>query len=195
MIRYDDALPVRAARERYFRDNGFAPDGGYGDKWVKLQLGPVALRLPNTPQRVRSVRYHDLHHLATDYATDWTGEAEIAAWEIASGCADHHAAWFLNLSAMAIGLVIAPRVVWRAFVRGRRTRNLYREPWGDALLEGRVGELRGRLGLAAPAVAAAPASAGEAAAFAGWSAAALALAGVLLAPAIALLALAWRALS
>jgi hypothetical protein len=185
MTRYDDALPLRAARERYFRDNGFAPDGGYGDPWVKLQMGPLALRLPNTPERVRSVRYHDLHHVATDYATDWTGEAEIAAWEIASGCADHRAAWLLNLCAMAIGLAIAPRAVWRAFLRGRRSRNLYREPWSDALLEPKVGELRARLGLH-EADAARPARPGERVAFAGWSTAALGLAlltlGTLAAP-------------
>jgi len=194
MTRYDDTLTLRAARERYFRDNGFSPDGGYGEKWVKLQMGPVALRLPNTPQRVRSVRYHDLHHLVTDYATDWTGEAEIAGWEIASGCADHHAAWLLNLWAMAIGLVIAPVAVWRAFLRGRRSRNLYREPWGDALLEPRVGELRERLGLRAEA-APEPARLGDAAAFAGWSATALALALLTLAPLLALAALAVRALA
>jgi hypothetical protein len=180
MTRYDDALTLRAARERYFRDNGFPPDGGYSDKWVKLQMGPLALRIPNTPERVRSVRYHDLHHVATDYATDWTGEAEIAAWEIASGCADHHAAWLLNLWAMAIGLAIAPRAVWHAFRRGRRTRNLYREPWSEALLAPKLGELRERLGLrdAAAGRLARPA---DRAAFAGWSAAALGLAVLTLA--------------
>jgi hypothetical protein len=193
MTRYDDALPLRAARERYFRDNGFAPDGGYGDKWVKLQLGPVALRLPNTPQRVRSVRYHDLHHLVTDYATDWTGEGEIAAWEIASGCADHHAAWLLNLWAMAIGLVIAPGPIWRAFLRGRRSRNLYREAWNDALLEPRVGELRERLGLCE--AGASPARVGDGLAFAGWTTAALGLALLTLAPGVTLFGLAVRALS
>lgn len=181
----DAALSVRAARERYFRDNGFPADGGYGDQWVKLQMGPIALRLPNTPQRVRSVRYHDLHHIAAGYATDWTGEAEIAAWEIASSCADHHAAWLLNLWAMAIGLVIAPRAVWRAFARGRRTRNLYREPWSEALLDEPVDGLRARLGLDDAAPPARPLAA-DRLAFAGWSAAALALAvatlGLLAAP-------------
>ena len=48
---------------------------------------------PNTPSRKRAVRYHDLHHALTGYATDLTGEFEISAWEIGSGCADHVAAW------------------------------------------------------------------------------------------------------
>ena len=192
MTRYGDTLSVREARARYFRDNGFGEDGGYGAAWVKLQMGPLTLPLPNTPQRVRAVRFHDLHHVVTGYATDWTGEAEIAAWEIASGCADHHAAWLLNLWAMAIGLVIAPGRVWRAFVRGRRSRNLYREPWSEALIEPRVGELRARLGLDDAAAASAPARAGERAAFAGWCAASAALALLTLAIALAPLAgLAW----
>jgi len=192
MTRYDDALTMREARARYFRDNGFGEDGGYAAAWVKLQMGPLALPLPNTPQRVRAVRFHDLHHVVTGYATDWTGEAEIAAWEIASGCADHHAAWLLNLWAMAIGLLIAPRRVWRAFVRGRRSRNLYREPWSEALLEPRVGELRARLGLDDAAAASSPARAAERAAFAGWCAASAALALLTLAVALAPLAgVAW----
>lgn len=181
MTRYGDGLGLREARARYFDENGFGSDGGYGAAWVKLRLGPIALRLPNTAARVRAVRYHDLHHLATDYATDWTGEAEIAAWEIAGSCADHHAAWLLNLWAMAIGLVIAPRAVFRAFRRGRRSHNLYREPWSDALLEGSVGALRQRLGLAEPAAASGPARAGERLAFVGWSAIALGVAGATLA--------------
>ncbi|HEY8494407.1 MAG TPA: hypothetical protein VIN04_10970 [Myxococcota bacterium] len=192
MTRYGDTLSVREARARYFRDNGFGEDGGYGAAWVKLQMGPLTLPLPNTPQRVRAVRFHDLHHVVTGYATDWTGEAEIAAWEIASGCADHHAAWLLNLWAMAIGLLIAPGRVWRAFVRGRRSRNLYREPWSEALLEPRVGELRARLGLDDAAAASSPARAAERAAFAGWCAASAALALLTLAVALAPLAgVAW----
>lgn len=195
MTRYADDLPLRTARARYFRDNGFADDGGYGAAWVKLELGPIALALPNTPQRVRAVRYHDLHHVATGYATDWTGEAEIAAWEIASSCADHYAAWLLNLWAMAIGLVIAPRAVWRAFARGRRSRNLYREPWGDALLEERVGALRARLGLVPGAAARSTRRPADVVAFAGWSAVALGLALATLAPIAALVAGLARALA
>lgn len=38
--------------------------------------------------------------------------------------------------------------MWRAFVRGRHTRNLYAEPFGDALLDETVGEMRRRLALA-----------------------------------------------
>jgi len=147
MPHYDDALAVRDARARYFRDNGFGDDGGYGAKWVKIALGPVPAFVPNSAARVRAVRLHDLHHVATDYDTDLAGEAEIAAWEIASGCGGYVAAWILNLYALAIGLVVAPGRTWRAFVRGRRSGNLYRLGWRDEVLEDRVGTLRSKLGL------------------------------------------------
>jgi hypothetical protein len=44
-------------------------------------------RLPNSDARRKAVVLHDLHHVATGYKTDWTGEAEISAREIASAAA------------------------------------------------------------------------------------------------------------
>lgn len=169
---YPDAASLRDARALYFADNGLG-DGGYDDRWVKLMVGPVPIWFPNSPARSCAVRLHDLHHVLTSYDTSWSGEAEIGAWEIASGCAHYVAAWVLNLYAVAVGLVIAPRRVWQAFVRGRHTRNLYRSEFGDALLARRVGAMRGELGLATaglePTVA-------DRLAFAGWAAASIGLA-------------------
>ena len=147
MPSYAPSLLVRDARARYFAENGFG-DGGYEDRWVVLRAAgvPIAV-LPNTRERVRSVRLHDVHHVLTEYATSWTGEAEIAAWELASGCRDHWAAWFLNFWAALVGLAIAPRAVWRAVARGRRSRNLYGGEWSDGLLDRTVGELRRELRL------------------------------------------------
>jgi hypothetical protein len=165
---YEDTLTLRDARQRYFGDNGFG-DGGYEERWVKLKAGPVPIYLPNTAARVRAVKLHDLHHALTGYDTTWTGEGEIAAWEIASGCADHYAAWVLNLQAMAIGLAIAPRALFRAFVRGRRSANLYRTTMSDELLSETVGSARQRLHVDG---ADHPATPADRAAFATWSVAA-----------------------
>ncbi len=158
MPSYEDELSLRDARERYFRANDFDA-GGYTARWVKLQAGPLPLRFPNRPGRVRAVKLHDLHHVATGYDTSWTGEAEIGAWEIAAGCADHWWAWWLNLGAFAVGLVIAPRRTFRAFVRGRHGTSLYRAEgeFRDELLDWTVGELRQRLALQGPAPRATPA--------------------------------------
>ncbi len=165
MIAYDDALRVREARAQYFESNGFG-EGGYDAKWVKLALGPIPLAFPNTAARVRAVRLHDLHHVATGYDTSLLGEAEIGAWEIGGSCRGFLAAWILNLYAMQLGFWIDLRAVHRAFVRGRHSRNLYRTVWDEALLEVRVGELRERLRLTEPAP---EATSADRAAFLGWA--------------------------
>src|SRR2546425_10008425 len=81
------------------------------DAWVRLKLGPVLLWFPNTRGRVRAVRLHDLHHIATGYTTTPVGEAEIGAWELASGCGDYLAAWVLNLGAVPIGAASPARLI------------------------------------------------------------------------------------
>jgi hypothetical protein len=169
---YDPQLSLREARGRYFAENGLG-EGGYQDKWVKFAAGPLRFAIPNTAGRVRAVRYHDLHHVVTGYATDWTGEAEIGAWEVASGCRDLLAAWVLNLYAMWIGLWFAPRAVFRAFARGRHSRNLYAEPWSEVLLDESVGAARHRLALDGDPPRA---SLGDRLRFASWSATAIGLA-------------------
>ena len=147
MAYYNPELTMLDARSEYFDRNNFR-DGGYNDTWVTLlKIGPVPLGFPNTKARVRAVKLHDLHHVLTEYDTTWTGEAEIGAWEIASGCADHYAAWVLNMGAFTIGLVIAPGKVYRSFVRGRHSSNLYRTTFNDALLSQQVGSLRHELSL------------------------------------------------
>jgi hypothetical protein len=97
VVRYSDGLSLLEARALFFRDAKLGPDGGYGDRWVRVETKPIPFYFPNWRSRVAAARLHDLHHLATDYETDWPGEAEIAAWEIASGCARYHAAWILKL--------------------------------------------------------------------------------------------------
>jgi hypothetical protein len=145
---YDAGQSVRSARAEYFARAGFPADGGYGDAWVKVKiLGRFVPAFPNVAARVRAVRLHDLHHIATGYDTSWTGEAEIAAWELASGCRAYVAAWVLDLASIPLGLVIAPRRLLRAWRRGRRSRNLYAGEFEEALLDRTVGELRAELGL------------------------------------------------
>jgi len=138
---------LREARARYFRENHFGEDGGYGDAWVDFKLGPIPMPFPNTPGRVRAVRYHDLHHVLTGYATDTRGELEISAWEVGAGCGRFATAWAINLSGLAAGLVSSPRRSFRAFVRGRHSRSLYHEPF-EPLLDETVDEARARVATA-----------------------------------------------
>jgi hypothetical protein len=143
---YDPTATMRTARARYFEANAFGADGGYSAKWVDVKLGPVPFPFPNTPSRVRAVRYHDLHHVLTGYDTDIAGEFEISAWEIAAGCRTYVAAWVLNLSGMVGGLVRCPRRTFRAFVRGRRSQSLYARDY-EALLDRTVAEVRREVSL------------------------------------------------
>jgi hypothetical protein len=144
LVDYDPGLTMREARQRYFAANAFGESGGYDEPWVTLKLGPVPVSFPNTAGRVRAVRYHDLHHVLTGYDTDNAGEFEISAFEIAAGCRDYYAAWFLNLSGTTAGLFRFPGRTFRAFVRGRVSSTLYGHEL-EPLLDAKVSEVRERM--------------------------------------------------
>lgn len=133
-----DALRV------YFDANGFGPDGGYAAAWVDLKLGPLPIPFPNSDARRRAVRFHDLHHIATGYQTNYAGEFEISAWEIATGCRDFVAAWQLNLAGMLGGILTYPKRTFRAFIRGRHTKNFYGQEY-EPLLGLSVQDARAKL--------------------------------------------------
>lgn len=170
LAKYDPELSMRKARDLYFEVNGFGADGGYGDAWVDFKLGPLPCPFPNTAGRIKAVKVHDLHHILTEYDTNLTGELEIGAWELGAGCKDFLAAWFLNLGAMGLGLLIAPVRTFRAFVRGRHTDSLYGKDL-EAMLESSVAEMRRATNADRQP---APATAADVVAFTGMGALALA---------------------
>jgi len=182
------AITLRQARDAYMAENGFT-EASYTDRWVKVQLGPIPLVILSTKTRREAVRFHDLHHALTGYRATPRGEAEIGAWEIATGCGRFTAAWSLNLLAMGLGLLIAPGRTWRAWVRGRRSKtNLYHGEFDVALLERDLEAIQAELGLVAEPVV----QQGDKLSFAVWSALAVLhyalLAALVLVP---LAALAW----
>ena len=190
--RFPGELSLGEARARLFALSGFPADGGYADAWVKLKLWRIPLAFPNTEGRRRAVRFHDLHHVLTEYPTTWRGEFEIAAWEIAGGVNRYWEGWLLDLLGFAAGLFVYPRAVYRAFIRGRRSTNLYFDEWDEAILARRVGEVRRRLGLEGREARPAP---GDRRAFAFWAGVSLltyAAAGALMfAPLAALAGVLW----
>ena len=145
-----ERMTLRAARTEYFEANGFGADGGYNKKWEIFELGPLRLPIPNGPARVAALRYHDLHHIVTGYATDWRGEFEISAFEIGAGCGRFWFAWLIDLGGLAAGLLLLPRRTLRAFAAGARSGGLYRAGDFEALMDRTVGEARQELGLAVP---------------------------------------------
>jgi hypothetical protein len=129
-------MSLQDARTLFFKRGNLGADGGYSSRWVRVESKPIAFYFPNCHSRVAAARLHDLHHIVAEYDTDWAGEAEIAGWEIASGCTHYYAAWILNLGAFAVGLIVAPQSLFRAFVRGRRARtNLYHTGFSELQLD------------------------------------------------------------
>ncbi|MCP4807609.1 MAG: hypothetical protein GY884_19875 [Proteobacteria bacterium] len=176
------------ARATFFADNDFGLDGGYDDAWSEAVFGTVPYRVPNPRIRGEALRLHDLHHLATGYATDWRGESEISAWELGSGGAGSTTyAWVIALWGLFTGLVALPKRMFTAFVRGRRSDNLYGQPFRPEMLGWTVGELEARLGVTERA-SARPA---DVLAFAAWSAVAVGFGLVSSVFAFALVSTAW----
>lgn len=107
------------------RDAGL-DEAAYENTWLSFQIGPLPVRYPMTKGIRVALPKHDLHHVLTGYAVDDIGECEIAAWELGSGCKIDPLVWYGNLAFMALGLFIAPKRTYRAFVRGCHSTNLYR---------------------------------------------------------------------
>ncbi|MFN0212644.1 MAG: hypothetical protein ACKVT2_00180 [Saprospiraceae bacterium] len=149
METYDDSLSIKAALAQLFERFGFKEDA-YTAKWFAIYIGKLPIYLPNIPSRVRVAKFHDIHHMLTGYPANWKGEAEIGAWELATGCRTSLVAWFLNGGAIFIGLILYPKSVFRAFRRGWRTRtNLYHDFEYEPLLTETVKDLRAQIGLPA----------------------------------------------
>jgi hypothetical protein len=110
----------------FYERNGFGPVVGARPRTVPVFTGCLLVPLPNIEARHRYLKYHDLHHLLTGYTVGRIGEGEVSAWELGSGsflCSP--LLGIMNLIALSTGLALQPRRMWRAFVQGTTSRNLY----------------------------------------------------------------------
>jgi hypothetical protein len=152
----DATATLDEALHRLYKAHDLPSDGGESAKWFHVRIGPVSIPLPNPPARQRAVFIHDVNHVLTGYNAVFSdGEMSIAAFEVGAGCGRVWVAWILNLSLMALGAIVRPGLVLRAFVRGRRSESLYtRAESRPALRRMRVAELRQLIRLdVAPAAA------------------------------------------
>lgn len=148
METYGDNTLIKDALPQLFKRFNI-PLNAYTTKTFIIKVGIIPIHLPNIPARVRIARFHDIHHILTGYPANWKGEAEIGAWELATGCRKSFIAWFLNSGAVMVGLFMYPKAVVKAFIRGRKTKtNLYYDFNYDSLLTMSVKELRELIGLA-----------------------------------------------
>ncbi|TND07911.1 MAG: hypothetical protein FD123_2719 [Bacteroidetes bacterium] len=134
----------RQILDKFYKDNRLGDDGGQSSSSVKIELAPkINLYFPNFDSRRKAVMKHDIHHLLTGYKTTLAGEGAISAWELASGCWNYKAAFIINLSGLMLGMLVNPLAVLRAFARGRRTKNLYADPFSnEEALDKPIGELQ-----------------------------------------------------
>jgi len=144
-------MTAEEALNRHFAETGIHPEGCTRSDWypghvVSLKIGGRSLPIFPILDRDGPIVLHDLHHLLAGYPPTWRGEAEVAAWEIASGgCRWHLLYWIDRLTFLLVGLIAAPGATWRAFARGRHSRNLYdREP--EAVLRMQIEALESYVG-------------------------------------------------
>jgi hypothetical protein len=127
-----DSQTPRQLLPGFYKQYNLEDDGGQNSPYVRIEFTKnFALYFPNFAARRKAVFKHDVHHIATGYASTYKGETEIGAWEIASGCRQYWVAFVLDMSAFMTGLLFNPLGVYRAFVKGRRTRNLYTNNFTD----------------------------------------------------------------
>ncbi|HWY35432.1 MAG TPA: hypothetical protein VNX68_12360 [Nitrosopumilaceae archaeon] len=140
----EDKTP-REILERFYKDNNLELDGGQSSPSVKIEITKnFRFYFPNFNARRKAVIKHDIHHLLTGYsASSISGESEISAWEIASGCKKYWPAFLINTSGVMIGVPINFVGVLKAFSRGRKTKNLYHDMvTTDQALDMKVSELK-----------------------------------------------------
>lgn len=144
---YNENMLIKDALDELFTRFGIPADAYTAKKFV-IGVGKLPIHVPNIPARVKIARYHDIHHIITGYSANWRGEAEIGAWELATGCRKSFVAWFLNSGAVMVGLFMYPKAVLKAFKRGRNTRtNLYHDFEYESLLNMTIKEVRNTIGL------------------------------------------------
>jgi hypothetical protein len=145
---YPAAWTVTRALSDYLDENGFTREE-YDKKTTGASFLGLKFSVPNTRTHRWAIMLHDLHHVATGFGTDLTGEGEISAWEARGGL------WPIGLyvggivaSGMMLGFIGAPRRALAAFKANKRGRVLWamNADYND-LLAMTVGELRTLLGV------------------------------------------------
>lgn len=119
--------PINQLLPAFHQQYNLGENGGINAGKVKIEFTKyIYFFFPNWDERRRAVEKHDIHHIVTDYPSTVKGEAEISIWEVSSGCNNYWAAWFLDMQGMMLGMLY-PGAIFRAFVRGKRSGNLYHD--------------------------------------------------------------------
>ena len=67
----------------YWKSQNLPEDGGANELFNEAKFGKFSFQYPNLDGQVLIL--HDINHLLKGYQTNWKGECEVSAWELASG--------------------------------------------------------------------------------------------------------------
>lgn len=155
----DRPLPADWTVERglgaYLHENGFTL-AAYDAPRTDGAVWKIRFSVPNTPRHRWAIMRHDLHHVATGFGTNLSGEGEISAWELRRGI--RVVGLYVGaivLGGALMGLCVAPLRTLRAWRAGAGGKGSLLHDGADyeRLLELTIGELRERLGVPAEGLA------------------------------------------
>ena len=143
-----DQLTVQEALPAFYKTYQLETDGGINNPTVKITLAKgVYIYIPNFEARKKVVLKHDIHHLITGYEAVMKGETEVSAWELSTGCHQNWVAFTLNLFGLMLGVLFNTKRVWKAWLKGKQTSNLYDERYKmHELMSRKVGDIKSELG-------------------------------------------------
>jgi len=119
-------MSIQQELSAFYARVGFGQELGKRPLTVPVYTGCLLVPLPNIEERFKYLKYHDLHHLMTNYSVGRIGEGEVSAWELGTGSfLRSPLLGIMNLIALSTGLVLRPRRMWSAYVRGCQSNNLY----------------------------------------------------------------------
>jgi hypothetical protein len=121
-----NSATVQDELDEFYKRSGFGDVPGARPRTVRVYTGCLLVPMPNIEARRRFLKYHDLHHLVTGFSIGRIGEGQVSAWELGSGSAFvSPMLGVMNLIALSTGLVLDRKRMWRAFLLGCNSRNLY----------------------------------------------------------------------
>lgn len=118
-------MTTKEALLGFYKFNKLNLEEDFKSHCVRVYIGCLLTPVPNIKARKKYLKFHDLHHIITNYSIDRVGESEVSAWELGSRSCRKPLISIMNLFALSTGFILAPKKVWQAFYSGCKSKNLY----------------------------------------------------------------------
>jgi len=118
-------MNIHLALNNFYEESGFELETGKRPAFVEVFVGCLLIPLPNVETRRKYIKYHDLHHVINGFDASQAGEGEVSAWELGTGSMLHPILMFMNLIAISTALAVCPKRVFKAYLLGCKSKNLY----------------------------------------------------------------------